>query len=113
VVGHQIAFDLAMLRAECARHGCAWAEPPSLDTLQLATSLLPGLGRGSLDAIAGELGVSVHGRHTALGDSLVTAEVFASLLPRLADQGVTTLGQARAFGERAKALIRAQAKAGW
>jgi len=113
VVGHQIAFDLAMLRAECARHGCAWAEPPTLDTLQLATSLLPGLSRGSLDAIAGELGVSVHGRHTALGDSLVTAEVFASLLPRLADQGVTTLGQARAFGERAKALIRAQAKAGW
>jgi hypothetical protein len=43
----------------------------------------------------------------------VTAEVFASLLPRLADQGVTTLGQARAFAERAKALIRAQAKAGW
>ena len=113
VVGHQIAFDLAMLRAECTRHGCAWSEPPTLDTLLLATTLMPELNTASLDAVAAELGVSVHGRHTALGDSLVTAEVFASLLPRLADRGVTTLGQATAFCRRAKGLIRAQAKAGW
>ena len=113
VVGHQIAFDLAVLRAECARHHCAWAEPPSLDTLLLVTSLLPRLGSASLDAIAEEFGVSVHGRHTALGDSLVTAEVFASLLPRLADQGITTLGAATAFCRRAKRLLQAQAKAGW
>jgi DNA polymerase III subunit epsilon len=113
VVGHQIAFDLAMLRAECARNGCSWVEPRSLDTLLLVASLIPGLAGASLDAVAGELGVSVHGRHTALGDSLVTAEVFASLLPRLADRGVTTLGHAAAFSGRAKGLIRAQAKAGW
>jgi len=113
VVGHQIAFDLAMLRTECARHGCVWSEPPTLDTLLLATALLPELSTASLDAVAAELGVSVHGRHTALGDSLVTAEVFASLLPRLADRGVTTFGQASAFCNRAKRLIRAHAKAGW
>ena len=113
VVGHQIAFDLAMLRGECARNGCAWVEPRSLDTLLLVVSLLPGLSGASLDAVAGELGVSIHGRHTALGDSLVTAEIFASLLPRLADQGITTLGHATAFSRRAKGLIQAQAKAGW
>ncbi len=49
----------------------------------------------------------------ALGDGLVTAEIFASLLPRLADQGITTLGHATAFTRRAKGLIQAQAKAGW
>lgn len=113
VVGHQIAFDLAMLRQECARHGCTWAEPKTLDTLLLVTCLLPGLNSASLDAAAAELGVSVHGRHTALGDSLVTAEVFANLLPRLADQGITTLGQATAYSRRAKGLVQAQAKAGW
>ncbi len=113
VVGHQIAFDLAMLREECARNSCSWVEPRSLDTLLLVVSLLPGLSGASLDAVAGELGVSIHGRHTALGDSLVTAEIFASLLPRLADQGITTLGQATAFSRRAKGLIQAQAKAGW
>ena len=113
VVGHQIAFDLAMLRAECARTGCQWAEPRSLDTLLLVVALLPHLSGASLDAVADELGVSVHGRHTALGDSLVTAEIFASLLPRLADQGIATLGQATAFSQRAKSFVRAQDKAGW
>ncbi len=113
VVGHQIAFDLAMLRAECGRTGCSWAEPRSLDTLLLVVALLPHLNGASLDAGAGELGVSIHGRHTALGDSLVTAEIFASLLPRLADRGVATLGQATAFSQRAKGFVRAQGKAGW
>jgi DNA polymerase-3 subunit epsilon len=113
VVGHQIAFDLAMLREECTRNGCAWVEPRPLDTLLLVVSLLPGLSGASLNAGAGELGVSIHGRHTALGDSLATTEIFASLLPRLADQGVATLGQATAFSRRAKGLIRAQTEAGW
>lgn len=112
-VGHQIAFDLAMLRGECARSGIAWSDPRSLDTLLLATALDPNLSTASLDAIAEQLGVAVHGRHTALGDSLVTAEVFLRLLPRLADQGVTTLGHATAFSRRAKRILEAQQRAGW
>ncbi len=50
VVGHQIAFDLAMLREECARNSCSWVEPRSLDTLLLVVSPLPGLSGASLDA---------------------------------------------------------------
>ncbi len=112
-VGHQIAFDLAMLRGECLRSGLAWSDPRSLDTLLLATALDPNLSTASLDAVAEQVGVTVRGRHTALGDSLVTAEVFLRLLPRLADRGVTTLGQATAFSRRAKRLLEAQQKAGW
>jgi DNA polymerase-3 subunit epsilon len=40
--------------------------------------------------------VSVVGRHTALGDALVTAEIFLKLLPLLAGKGVSTLGEALA-----------------
>jgi DNA polymerase-3 subunit epsilon len=44
--------------------------------------------------MAERLGVDVTGRHSALGDSLVTAEVFVRLLELLGDSGIQTLGEA-------------------
>ena len=113
LIGHHVTFDILMLRRECQLAGAGWPDPPFLDTLLLAAALdvdWPGLG---LEDLASTLGVDVHGRHTALGDSLVTAEVFARLIPLLQDEGVTTLGQAVAFSKRARAVIREQEKAGW
>lgn len=112
-VGHNIAFDIAMLRQECALAGLSWAEPVALDTLLLASALkleAPGL---SLENLAAHFSVDVHGRHTALGDSLVTAEIFIRMLPLLAEAGVETLGDAVRFSRRAKAVIAKQKAAGW
>ncbi len=50
----------------------------------------------NLEAVAERLGVGVIGRHTALGDALVTGEIFLRLLPLLAEHGILTLGQALA-----------------
>jgi DNA polymerase-3 subunit epsilon len=44
--------------------------------------------------VAKRLGVEVRDRHTALGDSLITAQVFIKLLYLLKAQGITTLGRA-------------------
>ena len=74
MVGHHITFDLHMLRRECGLAEVEWDEPPWLDTLLLAAALEPDIPALSLDALADRFGVGVHGRHTALGDSLVTAE---------------------------------------
>jgi DNA polymerase-3 subunit epsilon len=44
--------------------------------------------------------VRVIGRHTALGDAIMTGEVFPKMIPLLAQIGSHTLGQAREAAER-------------
>ncbi len=113
MIGHNIPFDIAMLERECRRAAVDWVRPLFLDTLLLAALLEPSLQRLDLEDLAGQFGVEIRGRHTALGDSLVTAEVYRALLPRLQARGVTTLAAARDFSERAQGLIKRQKQMGW
>lgn len=113
VVGHNIGFDLALLRRAAAESGVAWPDPPWLDTILLAGALDPEETDLNLDSLAARLGVGVSGRHSALGDSLVTAEVFVRMLPLLARRGVLTLGQAMVFSRKAGHIIALQRASGW
>lgn len=92
VVGHNIPFDLTTLRAECRRHGRPWEDLVFIDTLRLASLLNPTQGRLDLENLALIYQVDLHGRHTALGDALVTAELYFRMIPRLQLQGIDTLG---------------------
>jgi DNA polymerase-3 subunit epsilon len=113
MIGHSIGFDRAILRREAERCGLAWRDPVCIDTAQLAAVLLPGLADVNLETVAAELGVSPVGRHTALGDALTAAEVFARLLPLLEQAGARTLADAEAIAAGAVHLRRAQSQAGW
>ena len=96
LIGHAIAFDVAILSAECTRAGIAFIPPPTLDTALLAEIANPGLPANDIEAIAAWLGIQVVGRHTASGDALTTARIFMELVPYLRAKGIRTRGEAEA-----------------
>jgi DNA polymerase-3 subunit epsilon len=87
LVAHNGAFDVAFLRRE------GLDPPPLLDTLLLAQLLFPDLKDYNLELLAERFGVPVIGRHTALGDALMTAEIFTRMLPLLQAKGFSRLGE--------------------
>jgi DNA polymerase-3 subunit epsilon len=99
LVGHNAAFDMRFLQIKEAETGIAFTQPV-LDTLLLSAVLHPNQESHGLEAIAARLGVTVVARHTALGDALVTAEVFLRMVPLLAAHGIRTLRDAREATEK-------------
>ena len=99
LVAHNAAFDMRFLQLKEAATGLRF-DQPVLDTLLLSAVVHPAQDSHRLEAIAERLGITVIGRHTALGDAMVTAEVFLKLVPLLAAMGIHTLGQAREAAQR-------------
>ncbi len=99
LVAHNAAFDMRFLEMKEKATGIRFAQPV-LDTLLLSAVLHPALESHRLEAIAERHGVSVVGRHTALGDAMVTAEIFLRMIPQLAELGILTLEDAQLASQR-------------
>lgn len=114
IIGHNVPFDLTIIRQECERHGRPWEDVVFIDTMRLASLLNPTLDKFDLETLAGIYQIDVHGRHTALGDAMVTAELFFRMMPRLQMQGFTTLEDLLEFHcRKAVDIIAGQKTAGW
>ena len=99
LVAHNAAFDMRFLQLKEASTGLTF-DHPVLDTLLLSAVVHPNQDSHRLEAIAERFNVTVIGRHTAMGDAMVTAEVLLRLIPLLAEKGIHTLGQAREAAQK-------------
>lgn len=93
LIAHNAAFDLKFLKMKERASGVRF-DSPVLDTMLLSRMLLGEGGDHTLDGIAERLGIEVVDRHTALGDSLVTAAVFLRMVEMLKERDVRTLDDA-------------------
>ena len=109
LVAHNAPFDLAFLRLKeevIARR----FDNPVLCTVLMSAGLFDHTGSHTLDALCDRFGITIppEARHTAMGDTLATAEVFVHMLELLKAKGVTTLGGAIAEEGRMTKIRRAQ-----
>lgn len=93
LVAHNAAFDMRFLQLKEESSGVKF-ENPVLDTLLLSSIIHPNQDSHSLEGLAERLNVTIVGRHTALGDAIVTSEVLLKMLPLLQANGIHTLSDA-------------------
>jgi DNA polymerase-3 subunit epsilon len=106
LIAHNAAFDLKFIKLKEGESAISF-DMPVLDTLLLSMFVHDHMTRHNLDAVAERFGVPVHGRHTALGDALVTAGVFLKMIDVLEARGIVTLDQAMAA---AHSIVEVRAK---
>jgi len=94
LIAHNAPFDMEFLRRQEEAIGLAF-DHPVLDTVLLSAVVYGQLEQHSLDALCARLGITIpeEARHTAIGDTIATADAFLKLVPMLTARGLTTFGE--------------------
>ncbi len=98
LVGHNVGFDIGFLNAELGRVHIGKLVNEAVDTLTLATRLVPGMRRPSLDRVARQVGLSPRKIHRAGVDAELTAEVALRLEAEARRQGAASFDALKVLG---------------
>ena len=90
LIAHCGAFDFSFINAQLQKNCGEKLCPLVLDTYLLSHLLFPDYKTHSLDDLAKAYGVSLTDRHTALGDSIITGNIFLAMVKDLKKKGITT-----------------------
>ncbi|MBC7104413.1 MAG: hypothetical protein H5T97_00565, partial [Firmicutes bacterium] len=88
LAGHTLGFDLAFLNARLRRWCGVHLPLRCLDTRLLTEVLHPEWESHTLEDVLGRYGIPPVGRHTALGDALLTARLLLVLTEELRERGI-------------------------
>ncbi len=93
LIAHNAPFDMEFLRRHEKNIGASF-DHPVLDTVLLSAVVYGQLEQHSLDALTARLGITIpeEARHTAIGDTVATADAFIKLIPMLKARGLITFG---------------------
>ncbi len=89
LVAHHTKFDVTMINRALERHGLPNLKNKALDTAVLykksllTSSLMEKKEQYTLDDLADKFNISKEDRHTAIGDSYITAIAFQKILNRM------------------------------
>lgn len=90
-VAHNARFDWAFVSAEVERARGLLLQGPRVCTMRLARRLLPDLPRRNLDTVTHHFGITIEGRHRAVGDAVAAARVLDRLLGVAKERGAVSL----------------------
>lgn len=107
LVAHNAPFDLAFLRMHQNEIGHAF-DNPVIDTVLLSAILFGQDEEHTLDAICERLGINIPPelRHTAMGDTEATAQVFLKMMEMCRARGLCTFEQLRGEMRKHGRLIK-------
>ncbi|AOZ69899.1 DNA polymerase III subunit epsilon [Rhodobacter xanthinilyticus] len=107
LVAHNAPFDMEFLRRKELAIGLNF-DNPILDTVLLSAVVFGQSETHSLDALTHRLGITIpeEARHTAIGDTVATADAFLKLMPALKARGLATFGDVVAEVRKHGRLIK-------
>jgi DNA polymerase-3 subunit epsilon/CBS domain-containing protein len=96
LVGHNVDYDLTLLRTEHERIGRMWRAPRAVDVGLLARIAAPTLSNYGLRQLCEWLRVPVEASLSARCEAQAVAKVYAALVPLLRAKNIRTLAEAEA-----------------
>lgn len=97
LVAHNASFDLNFINHKLRKYCGQRLNTTSIDTFVVSRFLRPLEECHSLDCLAHDYDVPLTGRHTALGDSLITAQIFTDMIKKLVAGGIKTTYQLASY----------------
>lgn len=95
LVGHALDFDMAFFNLKLKKRCRNQIRHLTLDTYKMSFLVDPFLHNRSLDGLLASHGIPGTGRHTAIGDAILTARLLLVFLDILAGYHITTLQDMR------------------